>query len=173
VGAVAGGVPYAAQKVPRESISGKMLRGHSPAGSSSVEGEAVTPINPNASQRQVMQRLRTDHWRPLAKLDISIGHGLLNRLVMNGWVERRDGGGFIELKMTAAGAEALRAPIPTTIALRKAPERHPEGDTIVVTKLELPEALCAEVDRWANRHSLTRTVALRRLLELGLKAKRP
>jgi hypothetical protein len=127
---------------------------------------------PTANQRQVLQRLRTDQWRTLAALKISVGYRLLERLVANDWVERRDAGGFIELKMTEAGFEALKAPIPTTVAPRKAPEKQIEADTVVVAKLELPEALCAEVDRWASRHSLTRTVALRQLLELGLKAKR-
>jgi hypothetical protein len=127
---------------------------------------------PNANQRQVLQRLRTDQWRTLAALKISVGYRLLERLVANGWVERRDAGGVIEIKMTSVGWEALKAPIPTTVAPRKAPERHPDADMVVMT-VELPEAICVEVDMWASRRTLTRTAALRRLVELGLKAKRP
>jgi metal-responsive CopG/Arc/MetJ family transcriptional regulator len=36
----------------------------------------------------------------------------------------------------------------------------------------MPEAMIAEVDAWAVAHETSRSEAIRRLVELGLKAKR-
>ncbi len=133
----------------------------------------MTTIIPNANQRQVMQRLRTDNWRKMAELKISVGYRLLERLVENGWVERRDENG-VELKMTGAGSEALKAPIPTMVAPRKPKPAvgHTVADTVIINTLEMPARTCAEVDVWASRRALTRTEAIRRLVELGLKAEK-
>jgi hypothetical protein len=119
-----------------------------------------------------LQRLRTDHWRSLAELNIPVSKDLLNRLVINGWVEKHDQGRGFELKITSAGSDALKAKIPMTVPPRKAPATHAEADAIVTTALELPARLCTEVDMWATRRALTRAAALRRLVELGLKVKR-
>ncbi len=132
----------------------------------------MTSLIPNANQRQVLQRLRTDHWRSIAALKISVGYRLLERLLVNGWVERRDGGGVIELKLTSAGSEALKMPIPTAVAPRKPPAGPPEANHVVVTTLALPATLCSEVDVWASGRALTREAALRQLVELGLKMKK-
>ena len=65
----------------------------------------------NAIQRQVMQYLRAGDWVMLSKVPLSIGQGTLNRLAENGWIERQGGGPRSEIKLTAAGLEALQAPI--------------------------------------------------------------
>jgi hypothetical protein len=64
-----------------------------------------------ASQRQVMQYLRSGDWNIVAKLPIAATAGALNRLAYYGWIERRGGGLRSEIKLTAAGLAALRAPI--------------------------------------------------------------
>jgi hypothetical protein len=45
------------------------------------------------------------------KLGVKVGGGLLKTLVANGWVEQRGQGPTLEIKLTAAGLEALRAKI--------------------------------------------------------------
>ena len=66
---------------------------------------------PSAGHRQVLQRLSTDKWQPFAKLNLVVGDKLLDRLAINGWVERRRQGQMLELKLTQAGLEALKAKI--------------------------------------------------------------
>ena len=73
--------------------------------------EVAVPL-PNAGHRQILQRLRTDVWRSFAKLNIPASDGLLERLANNGWIERRRMSSELELKLTAAGLDALRAKIP-------------------------------------------------------------
>jgi hypothetical protein len=71
-------------------------------------GEARTALLPNAWQRQLMQRLRTDAWRKLSTITVAAGDRLLASLVRNGWIERNGG----EIRLTASGLEALRAKLP-------------------------------------------------------------
>jgi hypothetical protein len=72
----------------------------------------MTLIFPVSNQRHLLQRLRTDEWRSLAKLNVAAGPGLLNTLLANGWIERRIEGQTLELKLTFEGFEALTAKIP-------------------------------------------------------------
>jgi hypothetical protein len=64
-----------------------------------------------ASQRQVMQYLRSGGWNIVAKLPVAATTGTLNRLTDYGWIERRGGGPRSEIKLTPAGLAALQAPI--------------------------------------------------------------
>jgi hypothetical protein len=64
-----------------------------------------------ASQRQVMQYLRSGDWNIVAKLPIAATAGALNRLADYGRIERRGGGSRSEIKFTPAGLAALQAPI--------------------------------------------------------------
>jgi Ribbon-helix-helix protein, copG family len=41
-----------------------------------------------------------------------------------------------------------------------------------VSAVRLPADLTAEIDAWANHHEISRSEAIRRLVELGLKAKK-
>jgi hypothetical protein len=41
-----------------------------------------------------------------------------------------------------------------------------------LSAVRLPAGLTAEIDAWANHHEISRSEAIRRLVELGLKAKR-
>jgi hypothetical protein len=41
-----------------------------------------------------------------------------------------------------------------------------------VSAVRLPADLTAEIDDWANHHEISRSEAIRRLVELGLKAKK-
>ena len=65
----------------------------------------------NASQRQVMQYLRTRDWVLLHKLPMPAGERAINRLAENGWIERRGGGPRSEIRLTPAGLLALQTPI--------------------------------------------------------------
>jgi predicted transcriptional regulator len=71
----------------------------------------VTLSYPNATQRQFMQRLRTDEWLSFPKLKMVVGDKLLDRLVSKGWIERRREGRTLQLKLTAEGLTALHAKI--------------------------------------------------------------
>jgi len=74
----------------------------------------MTCAHPTSSQRQILQRLGTDNWRSFASLNIPVGSGLLRRLEINGWIERRIEGRTLELRLTFEGLEALRAKIEWT-----------------------------------------------------------
>jgi predicted transcriptional regulator len=58
-----------------------------------------------------MQYLRAADWVLVSKLPISIGQRTLDRIVDNGWIERRGSGPRSEIKLTPAGLAALQAPI--------------------------------------------------------------
>jgi hypothetical protein len=64
-----------------------------------------------ASERQVMQCLRSGDWNIVAKLPVSATVGTLNRLNGYGWIKRRGGGPRSEIKLIPAGLAALQAPI--------------------------------------------------------------
>jgi hypothetical protein len=51
-----------------------------------------------ASQRQVMQYLRSGDWNIVAKLPVAATTRALNRLADYGWIERRGGGTQSEIK---------------------------------------------------------------------------
>jgi hypothetical protein len=74
--------------------------------------DAIAGLIPTTTQRSVLQRLRTDQWLSFAGLNIAAGAGLLKRLVSNGWMESRGQGRAFEVKLTAAGLDALKAKIP-------------------------------------------------------------
>ena len=65
------------------------------------------------TQRNFMQRLRTDAWRRLATVSVSPTEGFLKRLVAKGWIEPRGMGPDQEFRLTPAGLEARRAPVRT------------------------------------------------------------
>jgi hypothetical protein len=65
----------------------------------------------SASERQVMQHLRSGDWIIVAKLTVPATTGALNRLADYGWIERRGAGPRSEIKLTTAGLAALQAPI--------------------------------------------------------------
>jgi hypothetical protein len=64
-----------------------------------------------ASQRQLMQYLRSCDWKIVAKLPVAVTAGALRRLTDYGWIERRGSGARSEIKLTPAGLAALLAPI--------------------------------------------------------------
>ena len=71
--------------------------------------EAKLDPLPTSSQRQFMQRLRTDKWRRLVTVSVAAGPGLLSRLATNGWIEQGGQDQDIEVRLTHAGLNALRA----------------------------------------------------------------
>ena len=64
-----------------------------------------------ASERQVMQYLRSCDWNIVAELPIAATAGTLRRLTDYGWIERRGVAPRSEIKLTPAGLAALQAPI--------------------------------------------------------------
>jgi hypothetical protein len=64
-----------------------------------------------ASERQVMQYLRSCDWNIVAELPVAATAGTLRRLTDYGWIERRGGAPRSEIKLTPAGLAALQAPI--------------------------------------------------------------
>jgi hypothetical protein len=65
----------------------------------------------NATQRQVMQYLRSGDWMLVSKLPIPVGQRTLDRIVEKDWIERRGGGPRSEIKLTPSGLKALQTPI--------------------------------------------------------------
>ena len=62
----------------------------------------------NASQRKVMDYLRSGGWTAVSKLPFSVGSLTMERLVQNGWIERQGEGRNCEIKLTPQGLEALQ-----------------------------------------------------------------
>jgi hypothetical protein len=55
----------------------------------------------------------------------------------------------------------------------RAPEAiGPPSQSEPFSAVRLPTCLTAEIDAWANDHEVSRSEAIRRLVELGLKAKK-
>jgi len=79
----------------------------------------TAPPFPNATQRSFLQQLRTDKWANFSKLRVPMGPPGLQRLSATGWIEQRGQGLALELKLTAAGLEALRAKVTVIPSLRK------------------------------------------------------
>ena len=75
-----------------------------------MTGKASGP-SVNASQRQVMQYLRSGTWVLISKLPVPIGDVAICRITDNGWIERRGTGPRSEIKITPAGLVALQAPV--------------------------------------------------------------
>jgi hypothetical protein len=65
----------------------------------------------HATERQVMQYLRSCEWNIVAKLPVAATAGTLRRLTDYGWIERRGAGRRSEIRLTPAGLAALQAPI--------------------------------------------------------------
>jgi hypothetical protein len=70
-------------------------------------------LPPTSTQRQFMQRLRTDKWRRLLSVSAPAGNRLLVGMIENGWIERRGIEPDQEVRLTPAGLEALRATLRT------------------------------------------------------------
>jgi hypothetical protein len=51
-------------------------------------------------------------------------------------------------------------------------EDIPLGASLVVSTIELSDEVISRVDDWGSERQVTRSEALRRLVELGLKAKK-
>jgi hypothetical protein len=77
-------------------------------GEADVKGKAS---GVSAGQRQFMQYLRAGNWVMVSKLPNPIGERLFDRILQNGWIERRGTGLRLEIKITPAGLAALRAPV--------------------------------------------------------------
>lgn len=78
----------------------------------------MTSILPNMIHRQIMQRLLSGDWKTLTQLGVMAGEGLLDSMAKHGWIERRSVGRHPEIKITSAGIDAMRAPIPNRSASR-------------------------------------------------------
>jgi hypothetical protein len=77
-------------------------------GEADVKGKAS---GVSAGQRKFMQYLRAGNWVMVSKLPNPIGERLFDRILQNGWIERRGTGLRLEIKITPAGLAALRAPV--------------------------------------------------------------
>ena len=63
-----------------------------------------------SGQRQLMQYLRSGNWKIAAKLPVAASPGTLDRLAEYGWIDRRDQGTQVEIKLTPVGQLAPRTP---------------------------------------------------------------
>jgi hypothetical protein len=60
----------------------------------------------------------------------------------------------------------------STPVLRKRKGRPPTGAPLPVTAVRLDPQLLELVDKWAEKSDINRSEAIRRLVEIGLKAKK-
>ena len=100
----------------RHSGAGQQVRNPLTSGfcrGAQTPGQAMNEHGPlpTATQRQFMQRLRTDQWRRLAAVSAAAGDRLLASMIAHGWLERRGAGQEQEVWLTIAGLEALRTPL--------------------------------------------------------------
>lgn len=65
----------------------------------------------NMAHRQIMHHLRSGEWKFSMKLPVLASEYALDKMVANGWVERRGSRDKIEIRLTAAGLDALKAPV--------------------------------------------------------------
>jgi hypothetical protein len=66
---------------------------------------------PNMSQRALMQCLSLDFWKLSDRLPVRVGEMMLNRLLYNRWIESRGEKHRREIRLTVAGAKAMRTRI--------------------------------------------------------------
>ena len=75
-----------------------------------MRGKLLAP-GVTAVQRALMHYLRAGDWVFISKLPIPVGQGTIDRIVANGWCERRGDRYWLELKLTPEGLAALQRPI--------------------------------------------------------------
>jgi hypothetical protein len=73
------------------------------------EGKMIQKLN--MAHRQILQHLRSSEWKFAAKLPVLASEYALDKMVANGWLERRGAREKTEIRLTAAGLEALKAPV--------------------------------------------------------------
>ena len=61
--------------------------------------------------RQVQDRLRSGEWKFVFRMTIPVSSITLDRMIANGWIERRGEGNKVEIRITAEGLAALTAPV--------------------------------------------------------------
>ena len=76
-----------------------------------AQQQATNDLLPNMTQRQFLQRLRTDVWSRSRTVSVSPTESFLKRLENCGWVERRNCGSEQQVKLTVDGLKALRTPV--------------------------------------------------------------
>lgn len=64
----------------------------------------------NALQRPLLNHLRSGGWAVISKLPVPVGEATIDRVVKNGWAERRGDGLMSEIKLTPSGLIALQTP---------------------------------------------------------------
>ena len=65
----------------------------------------------NMAHRQILHHLRSGEWKFAAKLPVLASDYALGRMAASGWVERRGSRDKTEIRLTAAGLDALKAPV--------------------------------------------------------------
>ena len=71
----------------------------------------LSSLGVNAIQRPFMDYLRTGGWVVISKLPFPVGQATIERVIGNGWVDRRGDGLRAEIKLTSDGLVALQQPV--------------------------------------------------------------
>ena len=66
---------------------------------------------PNMPQRALMQCLSLDVWMLSERLPVRAGEIMINRLLLNGWIESRGEAHRREIRLTLSGVKAMRTRI--------------------------------------------------------------
>ena len=74
-----------------------------------MRGKSSAP-GVNAIQRPLLNHLRSGGWAVISELPVPVGEATIDRVVKNGWAERRGDGLMSEIKLTSAGLDALQQP---------------------------------------------------------------
>ena len=61
--------------------------------------------------RQILDHLRSGEWKFAARMAVPVSAVALDRMVANGWIERRGKQNNAEIRITSEGLAALTAPV--------------------------------------------------------------
>ena len=65
----------------------------------------------NMAHRQILHHLRSGEWKFATKLPVLASEYALEKMAASGWLERRGPRDKVEIRLTAAGLDALKAPV--------------------------------------------------------------
>ena len=86
------------------------VRSRKPRLTPRAEG-AETPPKLNMAHRQILHHLRSGEWKFATKLPVLASENAVEKMLATGWLERRGPDDKLEIRLTAAGLDALKAPV--------------------------------------------------------------
>jgi DNA-binding MarR family transcriptional regulator len=75
------------------------------------ERETMSRAAITMAHRQMLDPLRSGEWKRALNLTVPVSAKSLDQMVSNGWIERRGEESQAEIRLTAIGLQALKAPL--------------------------------------------------------------